>query len=466
MNPYIQYMYSYPHKTAYRPLEGIRLENYLPALTGGGHSLYIHIPFCQSKCGYCNLFSVTGQDTVSMDRYLDTLERQGKQYGKLLALYRTEFSSLTIGGGTPLLLSEAQMWRMFSIVNDCFVLSSGRELVIETAPNQTTPEKLRLLKEAGATRISMGIQSFSDEELRILQRSHQADRAREALALLKTFDFPCINADFIYGIPGQTVQSLLQSLKEALTFGPDEIFLYPLYVKHGARLERKLGQGIVLEPEAAFSQYQEAAAFLRDQGFRQDSMRRFLRQDGRRAYSECGAGTSLALGCGGRSYLGNLHFCSPYAITRADCLAQLRDYEKTLDFTRITHGLLLSEEEQKRRYVIRHLLIQPGLSLSRYREHFQSDAVTDFPLLKVWQEEGYLEIQTSEATVQASGNTPGLKDIPQKTDTYLTLTQTGTGLSDYLGPQLMSPEIIRLMEEWEAAHGQTDDLVPGHFKKL
>ena len=195
-------------------------------------------------------------------------------------------------------------------------------------------------------------------------------------------------------------------------------------------------------------------------------MRRFLRQDGRRAYSECGAGTSLALGCGGRSYLGNLHFCSPYAITRADCLAQLRDYEKTLDFTRITHGLLLSEEEQKRRYVIRHLLIQPGLSLSRYREHFQSDAVTDFPLLKVWQEEGYLEIQTSEATVQASGNTPGLKDIPQKTDTYLTLTQTGTGLSDYLGPQLMSPEIIRLMEEWEAAHGQTDDLVPGHFKKL
>ena len=207
MNPYIQYMYSYPHKTAYRPLEGIRLENYLPALAGGGHSLYIHIPFCQSKCGYCNLFSVTGQDTVSMDRYLDTLERQGKQYGKLLALYRTEFSSLTIGGGTPLLLSEAQMWRMFSIVNDCFVLSSGRELVIETAPNQTTPEKLRLLKEAGATRISMGIQSFSDEELRILQRSHQADRARDALALLKTFDFPCINADFIYGIPGQTVQS-------------------------------------------------------------------------------------------------------------------------------------------------------------------------------------------------------------------------------------------------------------------
>lgn len=477
MNPYIQYMYSYPHKTAYRPLEGIRLEDYLPALAGGGHSLYIHIPFCQSKCGYCNLFSVTGQDQRFVDRYLDTVERQSQQYGRLLAPYRTEFSSLTIGGGTPLLLSEEQMQRMFSIVQRCFAFSAGRELVIETAPNQTTPEKLRLLKEAGATRISMGIQSFSDEELKVLQRSHRADRAREALALLKTYAFPCINVDFIYGIPGQTVQSLLCSLKEVLAFEPDEIFLYPLYVKHGARLEANLREGMVLEPETAFAQYQEAAAFLEGQGFRQDSMRRFLRlgrqrdeqqdgrqnrrqggqQDLRRAYSECGAGTSLALGCGGRSYLGNLHFCSPYAITRTDCLAQLHAYGETRDFSRITHGLLLSREEQKRRYVIRHLLIQPGLSLSRYQKHFHGEAMEDFPLLKRWREKGYVEIQEPDDVPEDSG---------WKAESYLTLTQAGMGLSDYLGPQLMSPEIIRLMEEWEAVHGQSDDPVPGHSEKL
>lgn len=436
MNPYIQYMYSYPHKTAYQPLTGVALEDYLPALAGSGHGLYLHIPFCQTKCGYCNLFSVTGQDSAAMDRYLDAVERQAKQYGALLAPFRTEFSSLTIGGGTPLLLSENQIRRMFAVLEDCFSFTAGRELVIETAPNQTTEGKLRLLKSSGATRISMGIQSFSDQELETLRRSHRADRARQALALLTSWDFPCINVDFIYGIPGQTVQSLLSSLEEALTFEPDELFLYPLYVKHGAKLEREPGDGMVLEPEAALAQYQAASAFLREQGFRQDSMRRFLRQKGQRVYSECGFGTSLALGCGGRSYLGNLHFSTPYAITRTGCLTQLAEYEATRDFTRISHGLLLSPQEQKRRYVIRHLLIQPGLSLDKYQEHFHSQAETDFPLLGQWLEEGYLERRKGE-------------DGPD----YLSLTPAGMALSDYLGPRLVSPQICQYMKDWEASHG-------------
>ena len=345
----------------------MELEDYLAALAGSGHGLYLHIPFCQSKCGYCNLFSVTGQDRTAMDRYLDAVERQARQYKTLLASLGTQFSSVTIGGGTPLLLSVSQMERMFAILNDCFSFTSQRELVIETAPNQTTEGKLQLLKKAGATRISMGIQSFSDEELGTLRRSHRADRARQALALLKSFDFPCVNVDFIYGIPGQTVQSLLSSLEEALTYDPNEIFLYPLYVKHGAKLKREPGEGMVLDPEAALAQYRAAASLLREKCFRQDSMRRFLRQKGQRAYSECGFGTSLALGCGGRSYLGRLHFCTPYAITRAGCLAQLEEYEAARDFTEISHGLLLSTEELKRRYVIRHLLIRPGLSLGDIR---------------------------------------------------------------------------------------------------
>ena len=84
MNPYIQYMYSYPHKTAYRPLTGVRFCDYASALAGKGHGLYLHIPFCQSKCGYCNLFSVTGIEQDEIDRYLDTIERQSEQYQTVL----------------------------------------------------------------------------------------------------------------------------------------------------------------------------------------------------------------------------------------------------------------------------------------------------------------------------------------------------------------------------------------------
>lgn len=88
----------------------------------------------------------------------------------------------------------------------------------------------------------------------------ERSQAREALGLIKTYGFPCVNVDFIYGVPGQTVTSLLASLKEALTFAPDEIFLYPLYVKHGVRMERA---GVVPDAEAAYLQYREASGFLR-----------------------------------------------------------------------------------------------------------------------------------------------------------------------------------------------------------
>lgn len=448
MNPYIQYMYSYPHKTAYRPLEGIRLEDYLSVLSddsmmssdsmmsGSGHGLYLHIPFCQSKCGYCNLFSVTGLKSDAVDRYLDAVERQSRQYQGALSLVPAEFSELVLGGGTPLFLTEKQLERMFGILEKYFHFSEKREVIVETAPNQTTREKLHILKQSGVSRVSMGVQSFSDRELLTLGRQHSAQRAREALELIKSYGFPCVNVDLIYGIPGQTQASLLESLKEVLRYEPDEIFLYPLYVKHGVRMER---EGVVLEPEVALKQYQMASSFLCGEGFCQDSMRRFVRRHTKRVYSECGFGASLGLGCGGRSYLGNLHFCSPYAVSRDECMMRLKDYEDTQDFMEITHGIILSQEEQKRRFVIRHLLIRPGMNLERYWELFGSDASEDFPVLNEWIEQKFA-MRTAYAGQRG-------------TERYITLTKSGLGLSDYLGPQFISSEVKKAMQEWEATHG-------------
>lgn len=456
MNPYVQYMYSYPHKTAYRPLEGISLKDYGERLAGTGHGLYLHIPFCQTKCGYCNLFSVTGQGQKEMERYLDGVERQMSQYQEILSPYGTEFSDITIGGGTPLLLTEGQLERVFTMLETYFSFSKDREIIIETAPNQTTREKLTLLKQVGVTRVSMGIQSFRDEELHTLGRHHCGQKARDALKLLKSFDFPCINLDFIYGIPGQTTDSLLNSLQEAITYEPDELFLYPLYVKHGAGLTQKVKNGMVLNPERALLQYQEASAFLRSKGFRQDSMRRFSRERtaGKKAalreFSDCGFGTSLALGCGGRSYLGNLHFCTPYAVTKKECLIQLKRFAETEDFTVITHGILLSTEEEKRRYVIRHLFIYPGLEPKKYEKQFQSPVFADFPLLKKWIQMNWLKwIDVVERT-----KNPMTAVMQREKKTYLAPTEEGLALSDYLGPQLISSEIHARMEEWEVIHGK------------
>lgn len=435
MNPYIQYMYSYPHKTAYRPLTGVNLKDYADRLKGPGHGLYLHIPFCQGKCGYCNLFSVTGADGKEMDFYLDGVERQIVQYRSILNSANTSFSDFTIGGGTPLLLTTKQLDRVFSMTERYLKMEDSRHIVIETAPNQTDREKLKLLKAAGVTRVSMGVQSFYEGELKTLKRGHSGAQARKALSLLMSFDFSCVNLDFIYGIPGQKADSLLKSLKEGVDFGPEEIFLYPLYIKHGAGLEK---EGVVPEPENACIQYEEARKFLVSEGYRQDSMRRFVKCGGKemsernREFTDCGFSTSLALGCGGRSYLGDLHFCSPYAITQEDCFRELKRFEAEEDYTRITHGIILSEDEEKRRYVIRHALIRPGADKDVYRQRFGSNMEEDFPLLLRWMEQGLAAWED---------------------ETYYVLTDKGMGLSDYLGPMLISEAVSKKMEEWEEEHG-------------
>ena len=156
-------------------------------------------------------------------------------------------------------------------------------------------------------------------------------------------------------------------------------------------------------------------------------------------------GTSLALGCGGRSYVGKLHFCSPYAITGKECLKRLEEYEKTVDFTDVRHGILLSEEEIQRRYLIRHLLIYPGVDIQKYESCFGSGLMEDFPVLQDWMEQGWIRWNGSqEKKVQEKGG-----------GKFLALTQTGLGLSDFLGPRLISPGIQRAMEEWEEMYGRS-----------
>lgn len=447
MNRYIQYMYSYPHKTAYRPLQNVDLRDYMVNLEGEGHGLYLHLPFCESKCGYCNLFSVAGCGKAYIDAYLDVLPRQMAQYGEILPKSAV-FESFTVGGGTPLLPDIRQLERMFLAVREYMPLRENADIVIETAPKQTDREKAGLLKELGVTRVSMGIQSFEEEELAWLGRNHDSRQAQAAAELLMSMGYACVNFDFIYGLPGQTEESLMRSLGRAVTLSPDEIFLYPLYIKHGVRLERD-GQGAALDSDHTYGLYQRGAAYLKERGYVQLSMRRFAKTSpaGSPAIRDCGFTGALSLGCGGRSYLGRLHTCTPYRITRQGALKELEEFRERKDFLSVSHGILLSDEEIRRRYVIKHLLIWPGISRQAYREHFGTGITEEFPILGDWIRKGWLE-ETGEG--------------------FLRLTEEGLGLSDYIGPQLISEEIRGKMLEWEKinVNGREDNFLQGESEKL
>ena len=427
-NPYIQYMYSYPHKTAYRKLDRIDLKAFFNRLTGKKNSLYFHIPFCQYKCGYCNLFSLAGQEEELMQNYVAAMEQQAEQFRQAMP-EGVEFSDLTIGGGTPLMLSEKLLERIFRMAEDYFGFRTGESpMIVETSPNQTTKPKLDLLKRYGVTRVSIGVQSFQPEELRALSRFHTVEEAKRALGLIRQEEFSCVNVDLIYGIPGQTKETLGDSVKQAVAYHPDELFVYPLYIKEGTGLYRQN----VSQEKATYELYLYVRELLKQEGYQPYSMRRFVKRDileenDRREMTLCGFGNTLSIGCGGRSYIENFHFCTPYAVKQENCRRIVKEYIHRKDYLQVDYGFFLNEEEQKRRYVIKHILFGEGIYREDYHKHFGTEPEEDFSLLKTWMEKGYAK----------------------RTERGIAFTEEGFSLSDYLGPQLISEEVRKRMEEWK-----------------
>ncbi|POP43887.1 coproporphyrinogen III oxidase [Superficieibacter electus] len=400
---YRQYMYSYPHKKAYRALTGINFHEVKSRLYEQETHLYVHMPFCQSRCGFCNLFTCTGAESGFIDRYIAAIVTQCQQ----MDLAPVDWASFTVGGGTPLLLNVGQLHTLFTSVFATLNIDRDIYKTIETSPSDTTPEKIALLNDFAVNRVSIGVQSFNDDELKTLHRRHSAASARQALEWLKDGDFPSLNIDIIYGIPGQTHESLTASLNQALCYQPEEIFLYPLY-----NMPRQ---------QNMHSSYVVARDRLRNAGYTQTSMRRFVLAPAPSAAAKsCGFENSLALGAGGRSYLSNLHYCTPWSANQQASQKIIQDFIDCEDKTTIKHGYVLSDDEMKRRFIIKNLFFWQGLSLTDYRQHFGSEALKDFPDLQTF-------IQ---------------QQCCYQYHDRLRLTESGMALSDRLGPMFISSEVM------------------------
>ena len=233
--PYEAYVYAYPHKTAYRRLDPKpRLADVWRGEPRDALSFYMHIPFCEVRCGFCNLFTRTGAPASLTDGYLDALERQAVAVRAALEESGPEprFANAAIGGGTPTYLSPDELSRLFDIAEKVMGVGLGAiPLSVEASPATATPDRLAVLAERGTTRLSLGVQSFDDVEARSAVRPQKAADVFAALDAVRAAGIPVLNIDLIYGIEGQTRDSWRSSLKTALRWSPEEIYLYPLYIR-------------------------------------------------------------------------------------------------------------------------------------------------------------------------------------------------------------------------------------------
>ena len=260
--------------------------------------LYIHIPICRSKCGYCDFASEAGRE-AQIGPYLDALTAEAARYDGLAG----SFSTLYVGGGTPSLLSPEQLGRLLGILESLTGPLAGlRESTFEANPESLDAEKASLLKKAGVSRVSLGLQAAQDRLLKRLGRPGLQKDFLRAYQALRAAGYGNISADLMCGLPGQSEADFSESLDWLLALAPEHVSLYALEVREGTPFH---AEGVAEAPDAAAAMYEAAATRLKAGGLERYEISNFSRP-GRESLHNLNyweQGEYLGLGPGAASYL-------------------------------------------------------------------------------------------------------------------------------------------------------------------
>ncbi len=224
----------------------------------GVRHLYVHLPFCAHRCGYCDFVTLVGR-RGSHGRYVDALLAELALEDHLLA---NELESVFLGGGTPTFTEPAELERLLA------ALPPASEVTVEANPETVTPELARLLLRAGATRVSLGAQSFQAPLLTVLERRAGPDAVRRAFYHLRDAGFDNISLDLLYGIPGQSTAALESDLAEAIALAPEHLSCYELEAKPGTRFTHAHGDDLARQAEAMETYFELVVEALVGAGYR------------------------------------------------------------------------------------------------------------------------------------------------------------------------------------------------------
>ena len=331
-------------------------------------SLYLHIPFCRSKCSYCSFSSYPGMEALHT-AYVEALE---KELRSLAAAFGqgTSLSTVFCGGGTPTVLSGIQLSRLLEVCFSCFPAERECEVSIEANPGTISGEKLYRLREAGFNRISLGVQSFSEAELRLLGRGHTSDEAVKGVEAARAAGFENISLDLMYGIPGQDRASWQDNLERALTLSPHHLSLYQLTFEDQTPLATRYADGELdpVDDDVVLQMDADNLAATRRQGLVMYEISNFCLPgfECRHNINYWLNGDYLGAGAGAVSYVHG---------RRERRYRDPRRYIKAVAVggTAIVEGEQLNLEETFRETVIMGLRMCRGVSLAGLRDRFGLD---------------------------------------------------------------------------------------------
>ena len=330
-------------------------------------SLYIHVPFCVRKCRYCGFYS-TAYSSGNADAFISGLKYEAASYRNVFR-YKL-FSSIYIGGGTPTVLSSEQFGLLVRILREHFASDEGVEFTVEANPNTVTQEKLTLMRSQGANRLSLGVQSFSDEVLQILGRLHTAERAADAFTVARSAGFENIGVDLIYGIPGQTADHWEEALDAVIALKPEHVSAYCLSLDAGSQFmrEAEAGEFALPDEEICSAMYEHAVIKLNNAGYGHYEISNFSLPgyECRHNMNYWKRGEYVGLGPGAWSFISGRRYAN---------IADTTEYVQRLSTGRtiIVEQEIVDSESSARETVLLSLRTTKGLDLSRFEQEFGPD---------------------------------------------------------------------------------------------
>jgi oxygen-independent coproporphyrinogen-3 oxidase len=331
--------------------------------------LYIHIPFCLSKCGYCSFYSIKSVDLIP--EYIAALKKEIKYYRNIFS----SFDTIYIGGGTPSLLSAVQIDDLISTVNKYFDIDRQAEITIEVNPGDVSLEYFLALRKSGINRLNIGIQSFDDKILRLLGRRHSSLEAIAAIEAARAAGFDNLGIDFIYGMHGQGIKSWKNNLQKAVSYKPEHISCYQLSLGDKTPLYKKYSsEGWQLPDEKTeLKLFLTTTEELENSGYMQYEVSNFARFDkfkSRHNQKYWQHVPYLGLGPAANSFLDNKRWWNKAVVKTY--LNEIAQGKMPVEETET-----LSSEQLQLEALFLGLRTKAGIDLKRYKTKYGVDLIAD-----------------------------------------------------------------------------------------
>ena len=238
--------------------------------------IYIHVPFCRSKCQYCDFYSLTDKDDRLMEDYMDAVCEHIKEAGQRSPGYLVD--TVYFGGGTPSFFGADGMAVILTAIRRNFEVSGSAEITFEANPDSVSTRLLRRLRSEGFNRVSLGIQCDDDRILKQIGRPHSYEQAVQAVQNIRSAGFKNLSVDLIYGLPGQSLEGWQKTLRNVMELRPEHISCYGLKVEEGTPLYQCREYSNLPDDDAQADMYLSAVEILRSKGFRQYEISNFARR--------------------------------------------------------------------------------------------------------------------------------------------------------------------------------------------